>query len=48
MDGFRIPRRPNRDRGAPGPGLEVMVTAVAPVAAVSCSRTDALLMDETV
>lgn len=48
MDGFRIPRRPNKDRGTPGPGLGVTVTAVVPADAVNCSRTDALLKDETV
>lgn len=46
MDGLRIPSRPNRDRGAPGPGLGVTVTAAAPDAA-SCSRTEALLRDDT-
>lgn len=46
MDGLRIPSRPNSDRGAPGPGLGVTVTAAAPDAA-SCSRTDALLRDDT-
>lgn len=46
MDGLRIPRRPNKDRGAPGPGLGVTVTAAAPEAA-SCSRTEALLKLET-
>jgi hypothetical protein len=47
MDGLRIPRRPNRERGAVGPGLGVTVTDAAPEATASCSRTEELLSDET-